>query len=186
MGLRIGSSDPSPRSGTPSTSPPRCAKLHLRRTHRLRGLLVRLVAALITAISCRPSSLLTVWQLDRRDDGAQPSAQAASPCACTICVFPTTYGGGARTPRTGRSARAREMLTCAPQMSWRRADSPLYRNAVGDDMLDIESGRVPGSNPRSARCTYGRVIYVIIPRATTNRSAARARRSRSARTSLRP
>ena len=47
--------------------------------------------------------------------------------------------------------------------------SPLYRNAIGDECVYVESGVAPWSRPSSAPCRVGAGDYVVIPTSTTHR-----------------
>ena len=110
-----------------------------------------------------PSAIVSIddADIDAADVHAEPAGRPAPPAH-------DEAAGGAGRRGDGAHCAARQRRRAAARTSRRRTTSPLYRNAVGDELVYVQSGEatlesVFGSLPVSAG------DYVVVPTGVTHR-----------------
>ena len=125
------------RSATPSSASPTAA-LYAEELMGEEGFSLGLVAALPPRASRRRSSDARIWDLPRPVAPSRTTRSPAATCGCTSCSPTRTPSAdlGHRPPPGARQRRRPDLVRRSPTKP-----SPLYRNAIGDECVYIESGR---------------------------------------------
>ena len=111
-----------------------------------------------------PSAIVRIEAADVADADvhAEPAGRAAPP------AHDEAAGRTGPTPCTGRGRPARQRRRASCRTSTATATSPLYRNAVGDELVYVQSGQATLESV-FGRLPVGAGDYVVVPTGVTHR-----------------